>query len=147
MTYVTVNVVLIKYDTKRIFVVIAVTEIQCTFSNTNSLGSRDSIVAKLKKPDGFRGSPLFADDRAVDPDNDPSCQIRADHTDPTGLRYNLRITDFTRCGVLKRNVSLKIFNIHQICGRSKKSRVLVLISLLCIKIKNSLDKSCLGLCN
>lgn len=86
----------------------AVTEIQCTFANGNSLASRDSIVAKLKKPDGFRGSPLFADDRNVDPDTDTICQIRSDHTDPSGLRYNLRITDFSRCGVLKRNVSIKI---------------------------------------
>ncbi|XP_026464888.1 uncharacterized protein LOC113367501, partial [Ctenocephalides felis] len=65
--------------------------------------SRDSIVARLRKPEGFRGNPLFADDRAVDPETDPTCQIRPDLTDPTGLGYYLRITDFGRCGVLKRN--------------------------------------------
>lgn len=65
-------------------------------------------MARLKKPDGFRGSPLFADDRGVDPESDPSCQIRPDHMDPSGLMYNLKITDFSRCGVLKRNVSIKI---------------------------------------
>lgn len=83
-----------------------VTEIQCTFANTNSIGSRDSILAKLRKPDGFKGDPLFADDRAVDPETDPSCQIKPDVSDPTGLKYNLKIVDFSRCGVLKRNVSL-----------------------------------------
>lgn len=82
------------------------TEIQCTFANGNSIGSRDSIIAKLKKPDGFKGHPLFADDRAVDPERDSSCQIRPDFLDPTGLRYNLKITDFSRCGVLKRNVRI-----------------------------------------
>lgn len=83
------------------------TDIQCTFaSNTAGTTStvRDSIVAKLRKPDGFRGGPLFADDRAVDPEADPHCQIRPDRTDPSGLGYQLKITDFSRCGVLKRNV-------------------------------------------
>ncbi|KAB0796108.1 hypothetical protein PPYR_10169 [Photinus pyralis] len=80
-----------------------VTEIQCTFGSTGSPGSRDSIVARLRKPDGFRGSPLFADDRLADPETDPSCQIRMDPNDPSGLRYHLRITDFSRCGVLRRN--------------------------------------------
>ncbi|KAF2899861.1 hypothetical protein ILUMI_06323 [Ignelater luminosus] len=80
-----------------------VTEIQCTFGSSNSIGSRDSIVARLRKPDGFKGHPLFADDRAVDPETDPSCQIRPDPTDQTALKYNLRINDFSRCGVLRRN--------------------------------------------
>lgn len=66
---------------------------------------RDSIAAKLRKPEGFRGSPLFADDRNVDPLMDLACQIRPDPSDPTELTYNLLITDFNRCGVLKRNVS------------------------------------------
>ncbi|XP_044767153.1 uncharacterized protein LOC123323025 isoform X2 [Coccinella septempunctata] len=82
-----------------------VTEIQCTFanSNANTLANRDSIIAKLRKPEGFKGHPLFADDRGVNPESDITCQIRPDSTDPAGLRYNLRITDFSRCGVLKRN--------------------------------------------
>lgn len=89
-------------------------DIQCTFtSNGNSMSlssvSRDSIIARLKKPDGFRGSPLFADDRGVDPETDAACQIRPDHTDPAGLMYSLKITDFSRCGVLKRNVSILKF--------------------------------------
>ncbi|XP_044270928.1 uncharacterized protein LOC123015308 [Tribolium madens] len=80
-----------------------VTEIQCTFASGNSIGTRDSIIAKLRKPDGFKGNPLFADDRGVDPETDHVCQIKPDLTDPTGLKYNLKITDFSRCGVLKRN--------------------------------------------
>ncbi|CAH1372751.1 unnamed protein product, partial [Tenebrio molitor] len=82
---------------------VTVTEIQCTFANGNSIGSRDSILAKLRKPDGFKGNPLFADDRGVDPETDHVCQIRPDLSDPTGLKYNLKISDFSRCGVLKRN--------------------------------------------
>lgn len=70
------------------------------------LGVKDVISARLKKPDGFKGHPLFADDRSVDPLIDPICQIRPDLSDVSLLTYNLLVTDFTRCGVLKRNVSL-----------------------------------------
>ncbi|GLV45873.1 uncharacterized protein CBL_11670 [Carabus blaptoides fortunei] len=83
-----------------------VTDIQCTFSNNGAPMTslvKDSIMARLKKPDGFKGAPLFADDRGVDPESDPSCQIRPDRLDQTGLAYNLKIIDFSRCGVLKRN--------------------------------------------
>ncbi|CAH1155446.1 unnamed protein product [Phaedon cochleariae] len=80
-----------------------VTEIQCTFSNPSNVGSRDSIVAKLKKPTGFKGDPMFADDREVDPEKDSACQIRPEPNDPAGVKYSLRILDFSRCGVLKRN--------------------------------------------
>ncbi|KAL4712038.1 hypothetical protein ACJJTC_003705 [Scirpophaga incertulas] len=79
-----------------------VTDIQCTFSSGGS-GLRDSVTALLRKPEGFRGAPLFADDRATDPTVDLVCQIRPEPDDPTELLYRLRITDFTRCGVLKRN--------------------------------------------
>ncbi|XP_013190468.1 uncharacterized protein LOC106134872 [Amyelois transitella] len=79
-----------------------VTDIQCTFASTGT-GLRDSVTALLRKPEGFRGAPLFADDRVTDPLVDPICQIRPEPEDPTGLLYRLRITDFTRCGVLKRN--------------------------------------------
>ncbi|XP_057671872.1 uncharacterized protein LOC130903662 [Diorhabda carinulata] len=80
-----------------------VSEIQCTFAIGNSAGSRDSIIAKLRKPEGFKGHPLFADDRGVDAETDPSCQIRQDPSDTTSLKYILKIFDFSRCGVLKRN--------------------------------------------
>lgn len=80
------------------------TDIQCTFSSSGT-GLRDSVTALLRKPEGFRGAPLFADDRATDPVSDPVCQIKPETDDPTGLLYRLKITDFTKCGVLKRNVS------------------------------------------
>ncbi|CAH2239285.1 jg6865 [Pararge aegeria aegeria] len=79
-----------------------VTDIQCTFASGGS-GIRDSVTALLRKPEGFRGAPLFADDRTTDPIGDPVCQIRPESDDPTGLLYRLRINDFTKCGVLKRN--------------------------------------------
>lgn len=81
---------------------VLVTDIQCTFASGGT-GLRDSVAALLRKPEGFRGAPLFADDRATDPVADPVCQIRPEPEDPTGLLYRLRITDFSRCGVLKRN--------------------------------------------
>ncbi|XP_053695206.1 uncharacterized protein LOC128742778 [Sabethes cyaneus] len=79
-----------------------VTDIQCSFASQGSnLG--DIITAKLKKPIGFKGAPLFADDRAVNPEADFACSIKQDRKDPSELSYDLKITDFTRCGVLKRN--------------------------------------------
>ena len=65
----------------------------------------DLIVARLKRPAGFKGPPLFADDRSVIPESDRNCQIKQDKNDPAELAFDLKITDFSRCGVLKRNVS------------------------------------------
>lgn len=70
----------------------------------------DLIVARLKRPAGFKGPPLFADDRSVSPETDRFCQIRQDKNDPAELTFDLRITDFSRCGVLKRNVSSVLVN-------------------------------------
>lgn len=83
---------------------VLVSEIQCSFAAQGStLG--DVITAKLKKPIGFKGHPLFADDRSVNPDIDYSCTIKPDRSEVSELNYELKITDFTRCGVLKRNVN------------------------------------------
>ncbi|PSN32418.1 hypothetical protein C0J52_17544, partial [Blattella germanica] len=88
------------------------TDVQCTFASStitethkhHGLGAtRDTIAARLRKPEGFRGSPIFADDRQVDPLTDVSCRIRPDPSDVEELTYDLLITDFSRCGVLKRN--------------------------------------------
>ena len=79
-------------------------EISCSFSGQG--GPSDRLSARLRKPPGFRGDPLFADDRQVTPQLDSSCQIRADPSDPDRLIYSLLITDFSRCGVLKRDVSV-----------------------------------------
>ncbi|ETN57885.1 hypothetical protein AND_010537 [Anopheles darlingi] len=81
---------------------VQITDIQCSFASQGSnLG--DIITAKLKKPIGFKGSPLFADDRAVNPEADFACSIKQDRKDVSELAYDLKITDFSRCGVLKRN--------------------------------------------
>ncbi|XP_014217951.1 uncharacterized protein LOC106646426 [Copidosoma floridanum] len=76
-----------------------VSEIQCSGASS----SADLLTAKVRRPIGFRGGPLFADDRAADPLHDPHCQIRPDPTDPQEDNYFLKVTDFTRCGILKRN--------------------------------------------
>ncbi|XP_037032690.1 uncharacterized protein LOC119071756 [Bradysia coprophila] len=78
-----------------------VSEIQCTFSSQGS--TEDSITAILRKPSGFKGSPLFADDRTVNPEIDRTCSIEKDRSDPSEQLFNLKILDFTKCGVLKRN--------------------------------------------
>lgn len=78
------------------------TDIQCSFaSQGSSVG--DSIAANLKKPAGFKGAPLFADDRGINPESDYTCSIKQDLDDPAELSYELKISDFSRCGVLRRN--------------------------------------------
>ena len=64
------------------------------------------MTARLRKPEGFEGTPIFADDRKVDPLRNPECQIRPDIADKDGLIYRLLITDLDKCGVLIKNVSL-----------------------------------------
>lgn len=91
-------------------------DIQCSFSSQGASTS-DMITARLKKPVGFKGAPLFADDRSVNPENDRACMIRGDPTDPDGITYALKITDFSRCGVLKRNVSEMFIEINAISAK------------------------------
>ena len=89
-----------------------VAEIECSFGEMNVDSSQrinQRLTAKLKKPEGFKGSPIFADERKVDPENHPECQIRPDETDPKGIGYLLKITDLTQCGVLIKNVSLQLW--------------------------------------
>lgn len=90
-----------------------VSDIQCT----GSTSSTDLLTAKIKRPVGFKGGPLFADDRAADPLTDLSCQIRPDPSDAQEDNYFLKVTDFTRCGVLKRNVSMIEKWFFLSCGR------------------------------
>ena len=47
-------------------------------------GGGESVSARLKKPDGFRGTPIFADDRLTNPLVSSKCQIRPDKSDKTG---------------------------------------------------------------
>lgn len=84
-----------------------VSDIQCSGAGAAS----DYLTAKIKRPVGFRGSPLFADDRAADPLTDIHCQIRPDPSDPQEDNYFLKVTDFTSCGILKRNVKTNPFTI------------------------------------
>lgn len=78
-----------------------VSDIQCSGAGS----AADLLTAKIKRPVGFRGTPLFADDRSANPLADIHCQIRPDPNDPQEDNYFLKVTDFSRCGILKRNVS------------------------------------------
>ena len=64
-----------------------------------------------RKPEGFSGAPIFADDRKVEPKSDPFCRIKPDPSDEDGLIYMLHILDLDKCGVLVKNVRNKSFSI------------------------------------
>ena len=84
-----------------------VAEIECSFGEISSDSNQrinQKLTAKLKKPEGFKGSPIFADERKVDPSVHPECQIRPDEADPKKISYLLKINDLTQCGVLIKNV-------------------------------------------
>lgn len=83
-----------------------VSDIQCSPPTSPT----DLLTAKIRRPVGFKGSPLFADDRAADPLTDIQCQIRPDPADALEDNYFLKVTDFSRCGILKRNVSCYLAN-------------------------------------
>ncbi|XP_011503858.1 PREDICTED: uncharacterized protein LOC105366944 isoform X2 [Ceratosolen solmsi marchali] len=72
-------------------------------NGSDDISDSDLLTAKIKRPNGFRGDPLFADDRTADPLLDIQCQIRPDINDPQEDNYFLKVTDFTRCGIIKRN--------------------------------------------
>ncbi|XP_012259326.2 uncharacterized protein LOC105687925 isoform X2 [Athalia rosae] len=76
-----------------------VSDIQCSLAGSGS----DLLTAKIRRPVGFKGAPLFADDRSANPLTDSNCQIRPDPNDPQEDNYLLKVTDFSRCGILKRN--------------------------------------------
>lgn len=92
---------------------ILVSEIQCSIASSSS-STPDILTARLKKPSGFKGAPLFADDRSVNPEADRECSIQPEVNDPDSLAYTLKITDFKRCGVLKRNVKSPHFYIFSV---------------------------------
>jgi len=86
----------------------SVTDIDCAYGDSYQ-ASR--LSAQLIKPDGFRGSPVFADDRLIDPALGGECSIRQAGRDTSGLVYDLLVTDFSSCGVVIRNgfISLRIW--------------------------------------
>ncbi len=91
-----------------------VADISCAFSSDEGGGGDgDRLTARLRKPEGFRGAPIFADARQVDAATDERCRIAPDPKDSDGLTYDLRVEDLDRCGVLRKNVS---------CGRRIKIR-------------------------
>lgn len=100
------SVLYCEYTLPYVFVLFrySVADVQCTFSTVGS-DIEDLITATLKRPAGFKGSPMFADDRIGVKEPNPNCIISRDTSDEDDRTYNLRINDFTRCGVLKRNVS------------------------------------------
>ena len=52
----------------------------------------------------FQGSPIFADDRGINPLTDSVCQIRPFEED--AQTYRLIITNLDQCGILVKNVRL-----------------------------------------
>ena len=86
----------------------SVTDIDCQYGGEAQAGI---ISARLRKPQGFQGVPIFADDRTIDPETSEVCSIRRNKNDVTGLVYNLNVTNFSSCGVVLRNgfVSLRIW--------------------------------------
>ena len=92
-----------------------VSDINCSFGDVNvETNSRINQImsAVLKKPEKFQGSPIFADDRGVNPLTDSVCQIRPTNEDKE--TYRLLITDLNECGILVKNVSFFLKNIfHQ----------------------------------
>ena len=82
-------------------------DIECSFGSVGMENNRkvnERLSARLRKPEGFRGTPIFADDRKVDPLRNPVCQIRQDLADSEGRIYRLLISDLSQCGVLIKNV-------------------------------------------
>ncbi|XP_046143349.1 uncharacterized protein LOC114871258 isoform X2 [Osmia bicornis bicornis] len=63
-----------------------VSDIQCSGAGS----AADLLTAKIKRPVGFRGAPLFADDRSANPLTDIHCQIRPDPNDPQEDNYFLK---------------------------------------------------------
>ncbi|KAL7646332.1 UNVERIFIED_CONTAM: hypothetical protein RMT77_003241 [Armadillidium vulgare] len=91
-----------------------VADINCKFPDgvLNPSGiSGGEFSAKLRKPPGFMGTPLFADDRYVNPEIDPICQIRKNPNDRHGLVYSLLVRDLNRCGVTQKDgyVNIRIW--------------------------------------
>ncbi|XP_023331875.1 uncharacterized protein LOC111704002 isoform X2 [Eurytemora carolleeae] len=78
-----------------------VTDIYCRNGDTQLLR------AVLRKPVGFKGVPIFADDRSTNPLTSVSCQIRPDISSD-GLSYSLIVNDFSRCGTIVRNSFINI---------------------------------------
>ncbi|KAF2367595.1 Zona pellucida domain [Trinorchestia longiramus] len=84
-----------------------VADISCQFGGVAADGaaeaSTERLSARLRKPPDFRGHPLFADDRTINPFLHPECQIRREEKEQSGLIYNLLVTNFRRCGAVTKD--------------------------------------------
>ena len=93
-----------------------VQKIECSFGEVSVENNRrinQILSARLTKPEGFQGSPIFADDRSINPETDPICSIRNDPKDKNKLTYQLLISDLEKCGVLVKNVR-NTYNLRQL---------------------------------
>ena len=82
-----------------------VADVQCYLGDI--YGKNQRMVARLRKPENFRGHPVFADDLKVNPRNDIHCQIVPEIGDVSARIYRLIIDDFSRCGVTRHSVSFR----------------------------------------
>lgn len=83
-----------------------VADVKCVMETIGPSGGNQRLFARLRKPENFRGHPLFADDPQINPFKHELCQILPDPIDLTGRIYRLDIKDFSRCGVTHHGVSL-----------------------------------------
>jgi hypothetical protein len=112
-----------------------VAEIDCAVG----VGGKELLTARLRRPDGFRGTPIFADDRGSpfplpnnallpdhfggDVDDLSPCSIYPDPLEPSGRVFVLKVTDFSRCGVLKRDVSIDAVYTIRVSSQSRQQLI------------------------
>jgi len=100
----TIFVIILQTSQKVLAQDYEVSDINCSFGEvsveTNSR-IKQLLSAVLKRPEDFQGSPIFADDRGINPLTDSECQIRP--LDEEGQTYRLLINDLDKCGILVKN--------------------------------------------
>ncbi|KAK8383138.1 hypothetical protein O3P69_011577 [Scylla paramamosain] len=78
-----------------------VADIHCDFGEDGGSKGHERLAARIRKPEGFRAHPRFADTTATSSSSltDAVCQIQQD----SQYVYSLLVTDFSRCGVVKKD--------------------------------------------
>ncbi|XP_067135091.1 uncharacterized protein [Centruroides vittatus] len=99
----------VSIEFEKVILLLSVYNIRC--HDTNSLGGAEVFTAVLKKPEGFRGHPIFAENRNIRAAADEECQIREDKTNPSNVVYRLKVSDYVKCPVERKNefVSVRIW--------------------------------------
>ncbi|XP_023239599.1 uncharacterized protein LOC111638168 [Centruroides sculpturatus] len=99
----------VSIEFEKEILLLSVYNIRC--HDTNSLGGAEVFTAVLKKPDGFKGHPIFAENRNIRAAADEECQIREDKTNPSNVVYRLKVSDYVKCPVERKNefVSVRIW--------------------------------------